>query len=90
MPGSILTSVASLVDHFKVADWPRSMDVGSTLKVAVGRGGAGFGFSTGGGGGGGGGGVFFLQPAKNRNNDSDSSTALIFRLLILKVRLLDS
>jgi hypothetical protein len=81
--------VAFDVDQRKVADCPRSMLDGSTESVAVGLGGAGFGFSGGGGGGGGaGGGTFFLQPAAKRNNDNAINIVVIFRLLILNACLL--
>jgi len=49
---SMLTSVALVVCHVKVADWPLSMASGFAVNVALGAGA--------GGGGGGGGGVVFL------------------------------
>jgi hypothetical protein len=85
IPGAIDTSVASLTSHFRVADWPRSIELGSAEKLMLGAfGGAGGGVTTGfGGGGGGGGGAFFLHPAAIKNNDTATSTILIFLLLIL-------
>ena len=50
-------------DHFNVADFPRSMELGSADSDALGFAGGGGGSSTGGGGGGGGGG--FLQPTNS-------------------------
>jgi hypothetical protein len=53
-------------------------------------GGGGGGASTFGGGGGAGAGAFFLQPAANSMMDNPNITAVIFRLLILNVCLLNS
>jgi hypothetical protein len=52
-----VTSVASLVFHCSVEDWPRWIEVGSAERVAVGAlgGGGGIGFS------------FFLHPLTNVN-----------------------
>ena len=51
-------------DHFRVADFPRSIELGSAESETLGRGGGGgASFTSGGGGGGGGGG--FLQPTTN-------------------------
>jgi hypothetical protein len=68
-----------------VADWPRSIVLGSAKKETLGALGGGGGASTlgGGGGGGGGGGTFFLQPATVKNRETASNKTLIFRLLIL-------
>ena len=57
-PGSIVTEVASLTDQRRLADCPRSIELGSAVNCAitgafVGAGGGGV-VSTGGGGGGGG------------------------------------
>jgi hypothetical protein len=57
--------VAPVEDHFRVADLPLSIELGSAVRLTVGRAGAGGGSDTGGGGGGGGGGGSFLQPAAN-------------------------
>jgi hypothetical protein len=62
MPWLIEALVAPVVDHFRVADLPRSMELGSADNVTVGLA-AGGGVSFTGGGGGGGGGGSFLQPA---------------------------
>ena len=77
----MLMSVALATDHRKVAAWPRSMEVGSTVKlamraagggVAVVVGGAGFGA----GGGGGGGGVLCPHPAAPINSAMVNTAAL--------------
>jgi hypothetical protein len=80
-------SVASLTSQRNVADWPRSMALGSAEKEIPGAlGGGGTSFTSGlGGGGGGGGGAFFLQPAATRNRETASIATLMFRLLILKL-----
>jgi hypothetical protein len=86
IPGSIETLLASPTFQRSVADWPRSMVLGSAKKETLGAlGGGGGGASTlgGGGGGGGGGGAFFLQPATVKNRDNASNKTLTFRLLIL-------
>jgi hypothetical protein len=86
MPGSIDTSVALLVDHRSVEDWPRWMVDGSATKVEMdGFGGAGASLGGGGGGGGGAGGVFFLHPAAIRNSENAKTITLIFRLFIVKL-----
>jgi hypothetical protein len=56
----IEAEVAFVEDHFRVADLPRSMELGSADRVTVGLAG---GSGSGAGGGGGGGGGSFLQPA---------------------------
>ena len=84
IPGAIETSVASLTDQRKLADWPRSMVPGSTENCRAGLGGGGgVGVGVAGGGGGGGAGTGFLQPAANRIKETESNTALIFRLVIV-------
>jgi hypothetical protein len=71
--------VALLELHFNVADLPRSMEVGSAVKFAVGRAG-GAGFTSGvGGGGGAGGGTFFLHPAANSAKLKPNKIKAIFR-----------
>jgi hypothetical protein len=67
-----------LTSHRRVADWPRWIEVGSTLNCAT-VGAAGFGASgagAGAGGGGGGGGAFFLQPAANIAKDIETATTV--------------
>jgi hypothetical protein len=66
--------VAFVDDHRKVADLPRSIELGSAVMLTVGRVGAWGGASTGGGGGGGGGGGF-LQPAAKKTKQMLSRTS---------------
>jgi hypothetical protein len=72
-----------LTSHRRVADWPRWIEVGSTLNCAM-VGATGFGASGAavgaGGGGGGGGGAFFLQPAANIARDNAIQRTVNFRL----------
>ncbi len=86
IPGAIETSVASVVFHDKVEDWPRSIERGSAVSRAVGAlGGGGAGCSTfGGGGGGGGAGPFFLQLAANIANVTAKTMKLIFFVVELR------
>jgi hypothetical protein len=88
-PGVILADVAFWLDQRNVADCPRSMVDGSTVKLAItgrgGGGGGGGGASFLGCGGGGGAGPFFLQASAKINNEMLSSTAPIRRLLILNL-----
>jgi hypothetical protein len=69
--------------HRRVADLPRSIELGSAEIDTVGR--AGGGTSTGGGGGGGGGGTSFLHPAANSARLMLSVASAIFRLLIMEL-----
>jgi len=68
--GSMEISVAFETDQRNVADWPRSMELGSAVNwlivTADGALGGGAVTAGGGGGGGAGGGVFFLHPAANK------------------------
>ncbi|MDE0165050.1 MAG: hypothetical protein OXH92_15710 [Bryobacterales bacterium] len=63
----IEAEVAFVEDQFRVADLPRSMELGSAEIVTVGFGG-GAGSGAGGGGGGGGGGSFLQPAAKTAKN----------------------
>src|SRR5579884_2583217 len=86
-------SVALLMDHRSVADWPRWIVVGSTVKLLmVGLLGAGGGGSriVVGGGGGGGGGTFFLQPAAKTRSMRASTATLSFRYCNLLLNIFDS
>jgi hypothetical protein len=80
------TSVASLTDQRRVADCPRSIELGSAVNCPIvggfGAGGGGGASAFGGGGGGGGGGAFFRQPAINTaKNNASVQTSLICLLL---------
>ena len=82
IPGLIEASVASLDRQFSVADWPRSIELGSAVSETVGvfgAGGGGAGAGAGGGGGGGGG-AFFLHPAENSTRQRPSKTRINSRL----------
>src|SRR5690606_28326131 len=71
--------------HLSVADLPRSIEVGSAVRVTVGR---GLGCSRTGGGGGGGGsgaGVFFLQPAAKSAKLALSTISATLRLLCMEL-----
>jgi hypothetical protein len=76
----MVTLFALLVAHRKVADWPRSIVLGSTVKLPI-TGLAGGGGGGGGGasvfGGGGGAGTFFLQPSATKNIETTNNAALI-------------
>jgi hypothetical protein len=80
--GSIEISVALETDHRKVADWPRSIELGSAVNCAItgaaaGGGGVGVDVDAEGGGGGAGGGVFFLHPTANKASRTPIPTKLI-------------
>ncbi|HEX6897248.1 MAG TPA: hypothetical protein VF146_18340, partial [Bryobacteraceae bacterium] len=68
------------MDQRRVEDWPRSMLVGSAVKLLITGRAAGVvvGAAGAGGGGGGGGGVFFLQLAAKIANVSARVTAPVF------------
>ena len=86
-PGSIVTDVASLTDQRRVADCPRSIELGSAVNCAMtgAFAGAGGGVVTTGGGAGGGGaaatGAFFLHPAANITSKTLIKIVALFRLL---------
>ena len=73
-------SVAFATDQRNVADWPRSMVLGSAVKSLIrtaADGGGGAGAAAGGGGGGGGGtGAFFLQLAADTSKTAANTAAL--------------
>lgn len=70
-------SVALLIDQRKVDDWPRSMEVGSAVKLLmVARADGCVGGALVGGGGGGGGGGVFLQPDTNNAKTSAKTMVL--------------
>jgi hypothetical protein len=77
MPWLSDAPVALLEDHRNVADFPRSIELGSAVKLTVGLAGAGCGVSTGGGGAGGGGGGGFLQPTASKTRQMLSKTSAI-------------
>ena len=80
--------VAFCEDHLKVADLPRSTELGSADKLTDGAGGGGGGGSSGGGGGGGGGG--FLQPATTSNWTHNKPSNMYVRFRLLNISLLAS
>ncbi len=75
-------------DHFKVADLPRSIELGSADNETLGFGGGGGGGSSGGGGGGGGGG--FLQPTTTSNWTHKKPSNMYVRFRLLNISLLAS
>ena len=89
-PGSIVTEVASLTDQRRVADCPRSIELGSAVNCAItgafdGVGGGGV-VTTGGGAAGGGAaatGAFFLHPTAN-------TTSKTLIKIVARLRLLNS
>jgi hypothetical protein len=88
MPLSTVAEVAFCDDQRSVADWPRSIVDGSTVKLEItgraGAGGGGAGCCLGAGGGGGAG-PFFLHPSATNNSEMVSRTTPILSLLILKL-----
>jgi hypothetical protein len=88
IPLSIDADVAFWLDQRNVADCPRSMAEGSTVKLAItglAGGGGGGAFSTTFGAGGGGAGPFFLHPAAKNAKDMAINNAPNLRLLILNL-----
>ena len=87
-PGSIVTEVASVTDQRRVADCPRSIELGSAVNCAItgafeGAGASGV-VTIGGGAGGGGAaakGAFFLHPAANITSKTLIKIVALFRLL---------
>jgi hypothetical protein len=86
MPGLMVISVEFATDHRKVAAWPRSMEMGSTVKFtmrAAGGVASGLVFVTGGGaglGGGGGGGVCLHPAAPDQQRHGEHSCTQCSRI----------
>jgi hypothetical protein len=90
MPWLMDMSVALLMDQRRVADWPRSMVVGSTVKLLITAastrgGGAGAGA---GGGGGGGGGTFLPQADTKTISTNVSASAPVLEACNLELSLI--
>src|SRR5882762_4117753 len=82
----MVTEVASVTDHRRVADCPRSIELGSAVNWAMtGALAVGGAVSRTAGGGGGGGaaatGAFFLHPAANITSKTLNKIVALFRLL---------
>ena len=72
-------------DHFSVADFPRSMELGSAESEALGRGGGGVVSFTSGGGGGGGGGFLHPTASISCRQKTPIRTITMFRLLNMEL-----